>query len=342
MVIIIPGLKLHEKWEIKLLGKSLVKIDEFIDDPYKPIDTHLLMRIMRERGKREPFDYYLNYMRDHDPWRLYNDVFFLYIYEKFSADGLDAAYLHVFLDLFAMDVMRATSADLTTFRTLVDGYIRRAEGFFLMDLPEFLARLKRVGELVKANLSDILSDILEWRKIMDKTGRVEDIERIRVYHEPYVLARNEKDLIDALKKSWFKSFEGAEFIPPKDLSYYRRNIREFVIARNILDKLFQMNVPVTYFEVTQMDLGELKRVQSRLRDIASLAKIGTKYSRRHAFFEISGKNVSIAGGYVLIITYKDGSEIFYPHSIQRENTRVEIRPLDFLISLLETGFSNIS
>ena len=117
---LIPGFRLHEKWEIKLLGKSLVEVDRFIDNPYKEIDIDLLHEILVKMNKKESFDYYLKRMRGHDPWRHCGAIFFLYIHEKFGIDGLEAAYLHILLDLFAMNVTSIASADLVTFREIID------------------------------------------------------------------------------------------------------------------------------------------------------------------------------------------------------------------------------
>ena len=339
VVILIPSLKLHEKWETRLLGKSFIEIDRFIDNPYKEIDTHLLRNILAERGKKEEFDYYFDFMVGNDAWKHCNDVFFLYIYGKYGMDGLEAAFLHVFLDLFVANITDVASADLTTFREIIDKYVRRAEKSFLSDLPESLNRLRKISELVKANLSDILSDVLEWRKSIGKIGGIGDIACIEVYHEPYVLARDEKELIEALKETWYKSFRTIGFVYPEDLSYHRECIREFLIARNMLDKLSQMDVSVVYFDVTRMELNMLEKIQSRIREIALSTKISTKCSERHAFFEISGETATIVGGYMIIVRYRDGSEVFYPHSIWREEHRIEVKPLDFLISLLETSLA---
>ena len=112
MVIIIPSLKLHEKWETRLLGKLFIDIDIFIDEPSKDIiDSHLLRSILAERGKKDEFDYYFAFMMENDAWKHCNDVFFLYIYGKYGMDGLEAAFLHVFLDLFVANITDVASVD---------------------------------------------------------------------------------------------------------------------------------------------------------------------------------------------------------------------------------------
>jgi len=336
-VLIIPNLSIHRKWERKILGKSFREIDEFIDNAYSDIDTYLLMDLLKNRGKIDLLEFYTRCIRGPDPWRICSEIFFLYIYSRYGVKCLETAFIHVFLDLFVMNMSTIEFIDTESFTKIVDDYVDKAITTYLSDLPESIDILIDVSKKIKSNLAEILRDVLNWIMKLGKARSISEIESIDVYHESYLLSANEIELIESLERHWHKSSMSRNHISSNDLLRYKSRIREFLLSRTLLDELFGAGVSVNFFNITGMQLNELIELRFKVNRIASSSNISLLSREERPFYRILGETAVITGGYMLVVKFIDEKAIFYPHSVVRDNELITVTPLDFLIYLIETN-----
>ena len=326
-----PSWDIHFKWERRILGRTFPKIDEFIDAPSKIIVRKLVEEAIKECERDlDMIDYYMDVMKSHDAWRHATCVFYYYMYKYFGEDGLKAAILHIILDLFAMNITRYSAADLVTFRKILDEFEKDLSKY---NITKSCIKIMR---LLRENLNEIITDIIKERKT--KIMPMIDITEILVYFHPRVWKTDE-----AWIKHWLeREYERRGFrIISSILSFrfmdmYKKEAEIFQEVKRILSKLEQVGIKVTYINIFDLDSEESWKIWGKVRTIAMITKVSTHYSGTGTVADFDGKLLDLYGGFLIIVKYRDGREMFYPHFIRRSGMRVvEVSAIDFLKQLIQ-------
>jgi len=331
-----PSWRIHTKWESIILGYSLLRVDEFIDFPKDHLDKLLVREaVMFCGGDLESVKYYVEAMSGHDAWRESGCVLYYYIYRKYGKRGLAVAVLHATLDLLAMNITSFGIADIATFDRIVDGFF---DG--ISKLNFISVNILGLREKIKANIADIVKDIAIEKKLFKYLAKIDpkNIEEITIYYNPAIWSLDDSNIrngIIAYHKKKYRDYYDVD--TDSWIEYYKKRGEEFQRIKMLLETISNLGVKVNYINILDISPSEAEEIEMKTWRIAMMTKVSTKYSNKHNVVEVYNGVLDLADGYLMIVRYKDGSEMFYPHYIKRSGMpeRVKISAEDFLTTVLK-------
>jgi len=329
---------MHVTWENKILGFSMLMVDEFIDFPKDYLDTarvkEAVISCVGDLGK---LDYYVKCMSMHDAWREAGCVFYYYILKKYGLRGLRVAVLHAIMDLLAMNISSIGVADIVTFDHVDSFFDTIARYDFI---PSDLLFLRKA---VKNNLTNIVEDIMREKNLFKFLGKIDprSVVKITVYYNPAVWSINDSDIQKGLEEYYRKIYGDsniAKLLVSSIKDHYKRLAEGFHRIKALLREASNLDVEVEYVNILDLEPEEAERIVVKTWEIALMTRVSTKYSNKHnvAEFDMDHRVLDLPDGYLLIVKYRDGSEMFYPHYIKRSgiSKRIKVSAEDFLASLL--------
>ena len=331
-----PSWRIHTKWESIILGYSLLRVDEFIDFPKEHLDKFLVREaVMFCGGDFRSVKYYEEAMSKHDAWRESRCVFYYYISKKYGERGLAVAILHAILDLLAMNITPFGIADIATFHRIVDGFFDS-----ISNLNFIGTSILSLKEKIKAYIVNIVKDIVTEKKLFRHLVKIrpENIEEIIVYYHPAVWSLDDSNIRNGIIM-YYKRKYGEDYDVNVDLwmESYKRKSEEFQRIKILLEAISSLGIKVRYINILDVPSSEAEKIRTKTWEIAMMTKVSTKYSRKHGVVEVYNGVLELADGYLMIVKYKDGSEMFYPHYIKRSGMpeRIKVSAEDFLTMVFE-------